>query len=172
MRRRLSARGAVVGQGLRLRGGEDEVDDCGSSVGGRMPYKSRWSSEHASPFLEVSPDGASVTCPSEPWQPDPDVDYPPAPEDHAGAWSARAEEPIPAEGEHYFEVVLEEEGKSSKGETLSEGWNTVGLVGDAESNWEGFWWSDHNRSLHSWGLHDAQNLAFSYKSDPTSDIDR
>ena len=148
------------------------MDDSGSGVGGRMLYTSRWSSEHASPFLEVSPDGASVTCPPEPWQPDPDLDYPPAPEDHAGAWSARAEEPIPAQGEHYFEVVLEEEGKSSKGETLSEGWNTIGLVSDAESNWEGFWWSDQNRSLHSWGLHDAQNLAFSYKSDPTSDIDR
>lgn len=158
------------GPGLRLRGGGGEWD--GGGIGDRIVYSSRWSTEHGSSFLEVSPDGASVTCPPEPLPLEEDGKDPEVPEGHAGAWSVRAEVPIPEVGEHYFEIVLEEEGKVSQGEALSEGWNTIGLVSDAESNWEGMWWSDEGRSLHSWGIHDAEKLPFSYKSDPTSDVDR
>jgi hypothetical protein len=55
------------------------------------------------------------------------------------------------DGEHYFEAVFSQSNKSN-GESLDDGWNTIGLVSGKEDRWEDEWWRDGRRN-HTWGTH-------------------
>lgn len=159
---------------LMLKGGSGEQQQ--DRKDGAM-YSTRWSSRHKAPSLGISPDGTTAISPFEAdWDPrnyNAELDEDELDNDvRKQGWSTRGEDPFPTEGRHYFEVTFEMTGLT-QGCALLDGWNTIGLVSDAVSDWEGMWWDDRGgRSLHFYGLHDAQNHPFAHKSDPRADVQR
>ena len=86
------------------------------------------------------------------------------------AWSVRGKDPIPGQGRHYFEVTFTQP-HLQPGESLEDGWNTVGLVEGHEDAWHEQWWDDGRRN-YTYGLHDSQLGEFLCRSSPDHRFER